>query len=97
MSDITLPKAFECVGWRQVETGELMSLDEAEELELDFRWWRPVYAGGPELVAPLLEALIKLADARAEGADQRSNAFLSHRFDAQRALGEFVDMGGEIP
>lgn len=88
--------AFELAGYRHIATGVLRSIrfvmhDPGEDYE-------PVFTGGPEVTAPALAALIALAEDRSEGKDdERNDAFLWHRLQAQKALGEFVTAGGQIP
>lgn len=85
--------ALKLAGYRRLEDGTLRSYVEWKPGD----GWEPVFTGGPEVVAPLLAALIALADDRTESASASREAFLWHRLQAQIALGQFVAAGGELP
>lgn len=95
--------AFTLVGYRELATGVVKSLAEVNELKDEGRPWlsgdgfEPVFTGGPEVIEPVLAVAIALANDRSDGDARRAQRFCSHRFDMQRALGAFVQRGGEIP
>lgn len=86
--------AFTLVGYRHLGTGVLASADRGP---IRGDGWEPVFTGGPEVIEPVLSAAIALAEDRSEGSERRQQRFLDHRYDMQRALGEFVARGGQIP
>lgn len=87
---------FELVGYRHIATGTLIreSLNPhvAARMMTDEEF-EPVFTGAnPALVAPLLEALINLVDDR-----EFETPPTAHQMAAARALGEFVELGGQVP
>ena len=95
VEDAAPTPAFQLAGYLHMASGVLRSQrfvqhDPGED-------YQPVYTGGPAVVAPLVAALVPLAEDRSEGAAQWKEAFFTHRLKAQIALGEFVELGGLLP
>ena len=87
--------AFTLAGYRHTRTGILRSARFGYTYPGE--GYVPVFTGGPSVVAPLITALIALAEDRSEALGARSNAFMWHKLQAQIALGQFVEAGGELP
>lgn len=88
--------AFQLVGYMHLKTGVLRSERYVQHDLAGHEDYQPVYTGGPAVVAPLVAAMVWLAEDRSEG-NGIKEAFFKHRLAAQIALGEYVELGGQIP
>lgn len=87
--------AFTLVGFRHLGTGVLRTVENG--LDSCPEGWEPVFTGGPEVIQPVIDVALALARDRTEGVERRARRWLDLRFDMQRALGKFVELGAHIP